>query len=150
MDNEILEGLSYNEKRLLLALDAAGGTSTPEELIGKGAFALEVEAMGSASWLSTKGLARIDEEQSVFYVLSDKKIAETGLAERRAITFIDKAGGRMAFSTGLKLGFRFLCKKPLSVQLSSCTSTAFCFSPENVFFSRGRGSFAPNTRQLKA
>ena len=98
MDNEILEGLSYNEKRLLLALNEAGGTSTPEALIEKGAFALEVEIMGYASWLSTKGLARIDEEQSVFYVLSDKTIAETGLAERRAITIIDKAGGRMDMS----------------------------------------------------
>ena len=59
MDKEILEGLSYNEKRLLLAMDAAGGVSTPEELIGKGAFTLEVEVMGSASWLSTKGLMQI-------------------------------------------------------------------------------------------
>ena len=98
MDKEILEGLSYNEKRLLLAMDAAGGTSTPEELVAKGAFSLEVEAMGSASWLSTKGLMGIEEEQSVFYVLADEDIAKTGLAERRAIEFIDKAGGRMDMS----------------------------------------------------
>ena len=77
MDKEILEGLSYNEKRLLIAMDAAGGVSTPEQLIDKGAFSLEVEAMGSASWLSTKGLMQIEEEQSVFYVLADENIAKT-------------------------------------------------------------------------
>ncbi len=40
MDKEILEGLSYNEKRLLIAMDAAGGTSTPEKLIENGSFTL--------------------------------------------------------------------------------------------------------------
>ena len=91
MDKEILEGLSYNEKRLLLAMDAAKGVSTPEALIENGSFSLEVEVMGSASWLSTKGLMQIEEDQSVFYILADQKIAETGLAERRAIEIINKA-----------------------------------------------------------
>jgi len=98
MDREILEGLSYNEKRLLLAMDKIGGVSTPEELIANGSFALEVEVMGSASWLSTKGLMQMDEEQSVFYVLGDEKVAKDGLAERRAITIINDAGGRMDMS----------------------------------------------------
>ncbi|MCQ2052656.1 MAG: phenylalanine--tRNA ligase subunit alpha, partial [archaeon] len=95
MDSEIIKGLSYNEKRLLLALNAAGGVSAPAEIIKKGEFSLEAEIMGSASWLSTKGLVVIDEEHVTFYVLSDKKIAEIGLAERRAIQIIDKAGGQI-------------------------------------------------------
>ena len=95
MDSEIIKGLSYNEKRLLLALNAAGGVSAPAEIIKKGEFSLEAEIMGSASWLSTKGLVVIDEEHATFYVLSDKKVAEIGLAERRAIQIIDKAGGQI-------------------------------------------------------
>lgn len=48
---EILEGLSYNERRLLIALDPAGGGSSPADLIAAGRFDLEVEIMGAASWL---------------------------------------------------------------------------------------------------
>ena len=58
---EILEGLSYNEKRLLIALEARGGAASPADLIADGAFGLEVEIMGAASWLESKGLARISE-----------------------------------------------------------------------------------------
>ena len=54
---ELLEGLSYNEKRLLLALDKNGGRGSPADMIEKGGFGLEVEVMGSASWLASKGLA---------------------------------------------------------------------------------------------
>lgn len=95
MDREVLEGLSYNEKRLLLALGREKGVSTPARLIEKGDFSLEVEVMGSASWLSSKGLVSVHEEQSVFYVLSDRNVAEDGLAERRALKAIEQAGGKM-------------------------------------------------------
>ena len=96
--SEILEGLSYNEKRLLLALDAAGGAAIPVQLIENGAFALEVEIMGSASWLASKELVTVSEEQSTFYVLADREVAEKGLAERRALILIDRAGGSMDMS----------------------------------------------------
>lgn len=92
---EILEGLSYNEKKLLLALNDLGGESTPSELVSKGGFQLEVEVMGSASWLSTKGLAKIDEKQSVFYKLGETDVHVKGLPERKAIEAIDAAGGKM-------------------------------------------------------
>ncbi|MFA6803225.1 MAG: phenylalanine--tRNA ligase subunit alpha [Candidatus Methanomethylophilaceae archaeon] len=92
--SEILRGLSYNEKRLLLALDRIDGTGTPDELEEVGKFDLEVEVMGSASWLSSKGLVIIDEVQSKYYVLADKEITVKGLPERRALSFIASRGGR--------------------------------------------------------
>lgn len=92
---EIIEGLSYNERRLLLALDAAGGKSSPADMISAGRFDLEVEIMGSASWLASKGLAEIKESSEKFYVLADKGIIEAGLPERKAVKAIDAAGGRM-------------------------------------------------------
>ena len=95
---EMLDGLSYNEKKLLLALDENGGRGTPAEMIGKGGFSLEVEVMGSASWLASKGLARIDEESSRYYVLGDQEIAKTGLPERRALEIINGNGGKITVS----------------------------------------------------
>ena len=46
VDSAILEGLSYNEKRLLVALDEVGGSASPVQLIDAGKFDLEVEIMG--------------------------------------------------------------------------------------------------------
>jgi phenylalanyl-tRNA synthetase alpha chain len=92
---EILEGLSYNEKRLLLALDARGGSASPADLIEDGSFSLEVEVMGAASWLESKGMAKISEKSEKFVVLTDSKILDTGLPERVAITKIDAAGGKL-------------------------------------------------------
>lgn len=95
---EILEGLSYNEKRLLIALNGKGGSATVSDLIGSGDFDLEVEVMGAASWLESKGLATISEESERFYVLGDGDDVSKGLPERRAIQAIDAAGGRMEMS----------------------------------------------------
>ena len=91
---EILEGLSYNEKRLLLALKDRGGSASPADLIADGAFNLEVEIMGAASWLESKGMARISESTERFYVLSDADAAK-GLPERTAMDLIAGAGGSM-------------------------------------------------------
>lgn len=92
---EILEGLSYNEKRLLLALADRGGAASPAEMIADGRFDLEVEIMGAASWLESKGMAVIKESSEKFYVLADAGIVDTGLPERIAIGCIDAAGGSM-------------------------------------------------------
>ena len=54
---EILEGLSYNEKRLLLALGARGGSASPAELIADKQFGLEVEVtfqLRHGHWKLTK------------------------------------------------------------------------------------------------
>ena len=93
--SDIIESLSHNERRLLLALEAAGGRASPAEMISAGKFELEVEIMGSASWLASKGLAEISESSERFYVLADKGIVESGLPERKAVRAIDAAGGSM-------------------------------------------------------
>ena len=66
--SEILEGLSYNEKKLLLALDEKGGRTRIADLISDGTFSLEVEVMGAASWLESKGLAKLTEKSEKFFV----------------------------------------------------------------------------------
>jgi phenylalanyl-tRNA synthetase alpha chain len=87
--SEIYDGLSYNEKRLLLALNEMGTTS-PAELVASGKFEQRVEVMGAASWLSSKGLVVIDERTAKFYELADKSVITKGLQERRALTAIGK------------------------------------------------------------
>ena len=91
----IAEGLSYNERKLLIAVSDLGGTATPADLIGAGVFSLEVEVMGAASWLESKGLVGIKEDVLKFFEVSDRKAAEEGLPERRAITIISGSGGRI-------------------------------------------------------
>lgn len=93
--SELLEGLSHNEKRLILALDEIGGSGSPEDLVSSGRFDLDVEVMGAASWLVSKGLAVIREDVSRFYELSDPDAVSKGLPERRAVEAISEAGGRM-------------------------------------------------------
>ncbi|MDR0791562.1 MAG: phenylalanine--tRNA ligase subunit alpha [Methanomassiliicoccaceae archaeon] len=95
--SEIYDGLSFNEKRLLLSLDGAGKCS-PADLISSGRFDLEVEVMGAASWLSAKGLAIIDECSSRSFVLADRGAVTNGLPERRALNAIHSAGGSMELS----------------------------------------------------
>jgi len=98
VDASIMEGLSYNEKRLLLALDARGGSASPADLIAAGDFDIELEVMGAASWLESKGLAAISETVEKFYSLEERSAVEQGLPERIAIKLIDGAGGRMPMS----------------------------------------------------
>lgn len=93
--DEILEGLSYNERRLLLSLQSTGGSSAPGELVSENGFGLEVEVMGAASWLASKGLVTIDEDVSRFFIIGDTSVIADGLPERRAIVAIDAVGGRM-------------------------------------------------------
>ncbi len=94
----VIESLSYNEKKLLLALEESGGVSSPERMISSGKFDLEVEVMGAASWLSNKGLATITEDQSKFYVLADAEVVDRGLPERRALIAINEAGGELSMA----------------------------------------------------
>ena len=92
---EILEGLSYNEKKLLLALGKREGAVTPAELIADDGFTLEVEVMGAASWLESKGMASIKEDVEKYITLTDPQIVSAGLPERVAITKIAEAGGKL-------------------------------------------------------
>jgi len=77
--------LSFNEKKLLVALDKERSTA---ELIENGTFELEVEIMGAASWLSTKGLARISETSEKFYSSN----LNGSLPERKALEALEKKG----------------------------------------------------------
>jgi len=96
--SEIYDGLSYNEKRLLLALNEMG-TVSPAELTASGKFTLREEVMGAASWLSSKGLAAMDERSIKYYVLADRNVISKGLPERRALTAIGKKGSLGLFLT---------------------------------------------------
>jgi phenylalanyl-tRNA synthetase, alpha subunit len=93
--SDILEGLSYNEKRLLVALDETGGKNSPDGLISEGMFDLEVEVMGAASWLASKGLVIIKEEVHKFFEVTDPDTVSKGLPERFALIHINEAGGKM-------------------------------------------------------
>ena len=87
----VIESLSYNEKKLLLALEESGGVSSPERMISSGKFDLEVEVMGAASWLSNKGLATITEDQSKFYACRCGSGGQRS-SERRALIAITRPG----------------------------------------------------------
>ena len=89
MDQSVVEGLSYNERKLLLALDAAGGKASSQKLIDDHGFSVEVEVMGAASWLESKGLAKISEEITMFYAAGGDSAVAEGLPERKALTEIE-------------------------------------------------------------
>ncbi|MDH7509110.1 MAG: phenylalanine--tRNA ligase subunit alpha [Methanomassiliicoccales archaeon] len=90
---EIVESLSPNEKRVLIALKDLGGIGTPDDVLKKGNFRQPVEVMNAASWLQSKGLVRIEERAKKVYSLKNQKIIEEGLPERRAINAIHSRGG---------------------------------------------------------
>ncbi len=97
--SKVLEGLSHNEKRLLLALGEEGGRASPEDLLSVSDFQLEVEVMNPASWLQSKGLLTIEEERERFYSIGDESMLEGGLPERRALFHLDSSGGEVSMSS---------------------------------------------------
>ena len=96
--SSVKDGLSYNERKLLMALDALKGTASPADMIKAGNFDLEVEVMGAASWLESKGLVKIKEDTQKFFEVSDRDAIRRGLPERRALMIIDASGGRIDLS----------------------------------------------------
>ncbi len=94
----VLDGLSHNEKRLLLELDKEDGRASPARILEASDFGLEVEIMNSASWLQTKGLLSIEESSERIFTLGDRSAVDEGLPERRALKVIDEAGGEMEMS----------------------------------------------------
>jgi phenylalanyl-tRNA synthetase alpha chain len=104
---EIREGLSYGEKKVLLALEKLGGAATPEQLLEAGGFSAQVEVMNAASWLQSKLLVRISEESRKYLTLKNRGMVEKGLPERRALRLISAAGGVLKMSqldAGLDMG----------------------------------------------
>ncbi|MDR0523264.1 MAG: phenylalanine--tRNA ligase subunit alpha [Candidatus Methanoplasma sp.] len=97
MSDPIIEGLSHNEKRLLLALDASGGRSSPKGLVSGGSFEAEVEVMRAAMSLESKGLAIVEGTSSKLYEVADREAASP-LPERAALEIVSRAGGRMSLA----------------------------------------------------
>ncbi len=96
--SEILEGLSSQEKRILLTLDRIGAAGTPEEIFEKGGFEHLVEVMNAASWLQSKELIRIEESAKKLYSIENREVLERGLPERRALDLISSKGGTLGTS----------------------------------------------------
>lgn len=94
--SDVIEGLSPNEKRLLMAMSDSDSVD-PKDLVSKGIFEQEVEVMGAASWLTNKGLATMVENVSRSYAILNKDAASL-LPERKALTIISDNGGSMDMS----------------------------------------------------
>ena len=86
--------LSYLEKKVLLALQKRKRAS-PEELKAAGKFRELVEVMNAASWLQAKGLVTMKERVVRTYRLARPEVARRALPERKALTALLRAGGRL-------------------------------------------------------
>lgn len=93
--SDVLEGLSYNERRLLIFLGDAKGELSAEEIVDQAGFQNEVEVMNSASWLANKGLLNIKETTQKFYSLNRADVLNQGLPERKALDILSGKGGNM-------------------------------------------------------
>src|SRR2546422_6519743 len=86
--------LSYLEKKVLLAL-AKLEKAAPEEIRAAGKFRELVEVMNAASWLQAKGLVTMKERVVHSYRLGRPEGARRQVPERKALTAVIKAGGRI-------------------------------------------------------
>src|SRR2546426_347533 len=86
--------LSYLEKKVLLALGKLEKAS-PEVIRAAGKFRELVEVMNAASWLQAKGLVTMKERVVHSYRLARPEVARRQLPERKALTAVIKAGGRI-------------------------------------------------------
>jgi phenylalanyl-tRNA synthetase alpha chain len=77
--SEILGSLSYQERKVLLALAKLGDGASPEGIFEAGPFGQMVEVMNAASWLQSKGLITMEERGQKVYGLKAKDIAQRGL-----------------------------------------------------------------------
>ncbi len=96
--SQVLEGLSNQEKRVLLTLQKTGDGSSPEKVLEAGGFGQLVEVMNAANWLQAKGLIAIQESTQKLYSLKAKDVLEKGLPERQALRLLDSAGGQVRMS----------------------------------------------------
>lgn len=95
--SEILEGLSYQEKKVLLTLQRMGSGVTPEQVLEAGGFGQLVEVMNASSWLQSKGLVTITERAQKLYSLKDvKKEKPSTLPERLVLQQIQLIDGTKA------------------------------------------------------
>ncbi len=88
-DKDIIEQLSFFEKKVLKALDELKSAS-PDDIRKMSGLAQTVEVMNASSWLQAKGLVSIDEIIRKKYSLRNKDIASRPLPERVALEFLAK------------------------------------------------------------
>jgi len=88
--SEIHEGLSLNEKRLLVLLN---DSELPVRLHDLDLSAQELD--GAASWLSLKGLIELNITTSETFFVADNSVLTEGLPERKALNAISGKGGSM-------------------------------------------------------
>jgi phenylalanyl-tRNA synthetase alpha chain len=92
--SEILEGLSPQEKRLILALDQLNGKASVDDIFEAGGFRQMVEVMNAASWLQSKELVKVQESARSVYILKSKDVLNESLPERRALDHLSALGGK--------------------------------------------------------
>ncbi|MCU0860950.1 MAG: phenylalanine--tRNA ligase subunit alpha [Methanomassiliicoccales archaeon] len=93
--SQVLEGLSYQEKKVLLALQKTGDSASPEKVLEVGGFSQLVEVMSGANWLQSKGLIEVKEASQRLYALRSKDVAERPLPERKALAVLSASDGTM-------------------------------------------------------
>ncbi|MCG7840596.1 MAG: phenylalanine--tRNA ligase subunit alpha [Methanomassiliicoccales archaeon] len=92
---DVLEGLSYSEKNVLVTLQRLNGRASPDKVFEEGGFQQLVEVMNAASWLQSKGALEIEESARKTYCLKDRSLVEKGVPERRALIAISQKTGSM-------------------------------------------------------
>jgi len=83
-DRDVVEQLSYFEKKVLKALNELKRAS-PEEIRRKSGLEKLVEVMNASSWLQAKGLVKVDESITKSYSLMDPQVATRPLPEKVAL-----------------------------------------------------------------
>ena len=88
-DRDIVEQLSYFEKKVLKALNELKRAS-PEEIRRRSGLEQLVEVMNASSWLQAKGLVKIDESITKSYSLMNPQVATRPLQEKVALDILLK------------------------------------------------------------
>ncbi len=95
--DKIMDELSYNETKVILALKDAE-MATPEQLVQKGGFRQLVEVMNAISWLQSKQIVYVVEEVTKLYSLAKKQYAAKALPERRTLKLLKKYDGILSLT----------------------------------------------------
>jgi phenylalanyl-tRNA synthetase alpha chain len=96
--NDIVQRLSYFEKRVLKALNELRQGS-PEDILAKSGLDQLVEVMNASSWLQAKGLVKIEESITKAYTLRRPEAASKPLPERVTIGLLaDEYGGKVSLA----------------------------------------------------
>ncbi len=93
-DSRTMAELSYNEKKVILALNELGAGASARQILEKSGLAKIEEVASAASWLQTKGLVQISEKVARFVSLGKEGqvFHNEGLPERRALDFLSSGG----------------------------------------------------------